>query len=382
MYQPITSPSNSDVELVLFKGNEGICSKGVNVYETIMTVSEFAENFEAEASSLQISAYDKRQRDLENGRAKELIHYFESRKDTVLPSVTIFVSQLRNKSEVIIGNRVMVQAQLSKISDRLVADGQNRLNLFKKLLPTHPQLSNQTIGVKLVETQTDTLEANSEVIRQLFSDYHKKLRKPNSSQNLYYDNSEPLSRLLKNQILDIETNNVQIRNLVSPNGKPTKTELMDLSSLEKFICTALGTTAKEINKELKQNPSYEQELIGISEGYLKQFFSMYNEEVIASFNDYTMLNKSIFWQGVAWLIRSMIEDSLENGTPLDWSLLNGLTTLPLHNKSDSYWQKANVVLKEDLNGKVKFKMLKGAEKACGRALCRSLRVFYSEGLDS
>ncbi|MGF1827475.1 DGQHR domain-containing protein [Vibrio splendidus] len=382
MYQSITSPSNSDLELVLFKGNEGICTKGVNVYETIMTVSEFAGNFKAEASSLEVSAYDKRQRDLENGRAKELVHYFESRKDTVLPSVTIFVSRLSDKTEMKVGNRVMVQAQLSKLSDRLVADGQNRLNLFTKLLPTHPQLSNQTIGVKLVETQTDTLEPNTEVICQLFSDYHKKLRKPNSSQNLYFDNHEPLSRLLKNHILNIETNNVQIRNLVSPNGKPTKSELMDLSSLEKFILTALGTTAKEANNELKQNPEFEQELIAISEGFLKQFFSMYTNEVIAAFNDYSMLNKSIFWQGVAWVVRSMIEDSHQNGTELDWSKLNGLNALPLNDKADPFWQRSNVVLKDELNGKIKFKMLKGAEKACGRALCRSLRVFYSEGLES
>ncbi|TOO93344.1 hypothetical protein CGH27_25555, partial [Vibrio parahaemolyticus] len=74
MYTPIYS--EQDLQLVLFRANEGICTNGISVFEGVITGKEFAENFTEEESSDSLNEYLKRQRDLEKGRAQGLINYF------------------------------------------------------------------------------------------------------------------------------------------------------------------------------------------------------------------------------------------------------------------------------------------------------------------
>ncbi|MDA0145927.1 DGQHR domain-containing protein [Vibrio sp. RW] len=382
MYTPILSPSSSVLPLVLFVGNEGICTRGVEVFETTMTGLEFASHFLPEQSSLIIDAYEKRQRDLEKGRAGGLIEYFRGRKDTVLPSVTIFVSGLTNRQAIKVGHKNMVTAELAPNEDRLVADGQNRLNLFQTLLDELPYIAEHTIGVKLIVTNTQTLEPKAETLKQLFSDYHRYLKKPSASQNLYFDNHDPLSRMLKEKFVQIELPGIgKLRNIISSNGKLKKSELMDLSALQSFICVCIGTTPKEVNAVLKKNPEYPDELFQICEPFLKQFFSMYSTDLIKKGREIHMYNRAIYWTAVAWVIRSLIEEANETGRAIDWGVLNGLTTLPLDNKTDKFWITSKVVIKEQLAGKTKFNMIKGSEKSCARALCRHLKVYPSVALD-
>ncbi|MCV6036785.1 hypothetical protein OFP00_27245, partial [Escherichia coli] len=66
MYTPIYS--EQDLQLVLFRANEGICTNGISVFEGVITGKEFAENFTEEESSDSLNEYQKRQRDLEKGR--------------------------------------------------------------------------------------------------------------------------------------------------------------------------------------------------------------------------------------------------------------------------------------------------------------------------
>lgn len=382
VYTPIMSPSTQVLPLVLFIGNEGICTRGVEVFETTMTGLEFASHFVPEASSLIIDAYEKRQRDLEKGRAGGLVQYFRARTDTVLPSVTIFVSGVTNRQVIKVGHKTMVIAELAPNEDRLVADGQNRLNLFNLLLEELPYLAEHTIGVKLIVTNSHTLEPQAEIIKQLFSDYHRFLKKPTASQNLYFDNHDPLSRMLKEKFVNIDLPGIgMLRNIISSNGKLQKSELMDLSALQSFICVCIGSTAKEVNNLLEKKPEYTDELFKMCEPFLKQFFSMYSIDLIKKGGEIHMYNRAIYWTAVAWVIRSLIEDSSQSGKAIDWSVLNGLTTLPLDNKTDKFWTASNVVIKEQLAGKTKFNMIKGSEKSCARALCRHLRVYPSAALD-
>lgn len=382
MYTPIFSPSAQSLPLVLFVAKEGICIRGVEVFETTMTGMEFSSHFVPEASSLIIDAYEKRQRDLEKGRASGLVDYFRTRNDHVLPSVTIFVSGITNRQQITVGHKKMVIASLEPNEDRLVADGQNRLNLFQLLLEELPYLADHTIGVKLIVTNSNTLEPQAETIKQLFSDYHRHLKKPSASQNLYFDNHDPLSRMLKEKFINIELPGIgKVRDIISSNGKVKKTELMDLSALQSFICVCIGSTPKEVNKLLTNTPDYTDELFKICEPFLKQFFSMYSIDLIKNGSDIHMFNRAIYWTGVAWVIRSLIEDANQSSAVIDWSVLNNLTNLPLDNKTDKFWVSSNVVLKEQLKGKTKYNMIKGSEKSCARALCRYLRVYPSAALD-
>ncbi|MCV6021547.1 hypothetical protein OFO93_34120, partial [Escherichia coli] len=89
---------------------------GISVFEGVITGKEFAENFTEEESSDSLNEYQKRQRDLEKGRAQGLIKYFDNREDTVLPSITVFVSSLKLHEEISIGNKEVVTATLESSS--------------------------------------------------------------------------------------------------------------------------------------------------------------------------------------------------------------------------------------------------------------------------
>lgn len=380
-YSAIPSPSNTDLDLVLFVGNEGITTQGVRVFEGVVTARELVDNFSIEASSLVIPEHQKCQRDLEKARAKQLYSYFEMRDDTVLPSLTIFVSEVINEEFIRVGHRDMITLTVPALSDRLVADGQNRLTLYKSLLELRPELETQTLNVKFIVSDTPTLEPVKTVIRQLFSDFHFKLKKPTASQNLYFDSAEPYSVLMR-RFLDIALHGQQLMDFVSVTGKIKNTQLMQLKQLQDFLNTATASTAAKTNAALKANPEQMDDFFALCQPFLTQFFTLLPLHQLSKLDKESMMfSKAIFWQGVAWLIRSLMEDAITQGCPVDWSKLNGLADLPLFDMTHEYWVNAKVVLiDEDEQGNISHKMLKGSEKALGRALCRQLRVFYCEQL--
>ncbi len=381
-YEPIFSGVKEELNIALFEGKEGLSvSKDVVILEGLLTAREFVDHFSIEANSLHMSAYSKRQRDLDSKRASSLIEYFETRDDTILPSITIFVSKIDIQDVIYAGNRKIVVLDIPSTSDRLLSDGQNRWNLFNTLLDSRPELEDHTVGVKFIITDTETLEPCTEIIRQVFSDYHMKLKKPTPAQNIFFDYSKPLSILVKDLINEVELDGVQLREYISVTGTLTSTQLMDLKQFQDFICTAIGSTAGKTNQALTKNPDHTASMKQMVTPFLKQFFGMMPLKELDKLTSDSMLNKAIFWQAIAWLVRSIMEDALLNSETPDYSVMNRLTKLPLNDMTNQYWRDANVVLKVEEEGKGKeYKMIKGSDKSCARALCKSLRVYYSQGL--
>ena len=88
-----TSPSGHPLELIMFLGKEGISTKSI-VLEGVMTYREWADGFTAEANSDKIEEKYKSQRDVDEKRVNGLDNYFDTRFDTSLPGITIFVTDL------------------------------------------------------------------------------------------------------------------------------------------------------------------------------------------------------------------------------------------------------------------------------------------------
>lgn len=380
-YTPIYSPTNRDLALTLFVGNEGIMTKGVRVFEGVCTAGELVEHFTIEGSSDVIPSHLKRQRDLEKNRAKGLKTYFDERTDTILPGLTAVVSHLENEQEVQVGTKQLITAVLPAEADRLMCDGQNRLTLYINALQERPELADQTVNLKFVVSDTNTLEPVTEVIRQIFTDYHVKLKKPTPSQNLFFDSAEPYSLLLR-RFLSLPIADKTLLDFVSVSGKMKPNHFMQYKQLENFLHVTMSSTNAKTNATLKKQPEQADAYFDVVSPYLTVFFNLFPLDQLEYIDrESAMFTKAIFWQGVAWVIRSVMEDAITNNTIVDWSLLNKLTDLPLGDMTDSFWLKAKVVIEsEGTNGTKKFNMLKGSEKAMGRALCQYLRVFYSSDL--
>ena len=376
-YQKITAPNDKDLDLVLRIGNEGIMTSGVRVFEGVITGRQLANFFPIEASSDFYPEELKRQRDLEKSRAKKLIHYFDTRIDTVLPSLTIFVSHLSNEEIVYINNTAFLTAILPANADRLIADGQNRCNLYQS--QTDPAILEQTVAVKFICTDSCSLEENTGAIRQLFSDYHSKLIKPKDALNLYYNSSEPYCELLR-KFLDIEIKGSPLKTFVSTTGTLRCQQYILYNQLSSFITLFIKTSPLKINNGLKSNPEAESLYFDRISSMFKTLFEIF--PVIDTSTDSLMFTKSIFLKATMLVARSILEESLDDGIQPDWNRLNRLSELPLTDMTDKFWIDAGSVKERDPESKSKnsHTMVSKSEQALARKLCRFLKIQPCEAI--
>lgn len=396
-YRPILAPNEKPLALTLFKGNEGIMTKGVRVFEGILLAHELAEFFEIEPSSELYPEYLKRQRDLEKVRADKLVQYFTDRKDTMLPSLIVFISHLTNEQGTVIGNREMVVAQLDSTADRLVGDGQNRCQLYKTILKTQPWRATETVNVKFICVDDTSLENYGTIMRQVFSDLHYHVKKPTTSLNLYFDSSQPYRRLL-DRLLEIETHGTTVASFISTGGKAKEHNILLLSQLLDFVGIAIGKTATAINKLLKSTPELEDQLFTRYAPVVQSYFNLCPLQHLSELNkDDTMFAKYIFAKAVAWAARSIVEESVEeevmraadenrdfnaNAVQIDFSKLAPIANMPLQDMKDPVWIKAGAVVKmeDEEKGTTAWKMVRGSEKVLARTLCRRCKIQPSQAI--
>ncbi|CAK2343900.1 DGQHR domain-containing protein [Vibrio crassostreae] len=373
-YIPNHALNGKDLEVVFFVGEEGINKYGFRTLEGILLTKELADHFQNEDGSDKIPSHLKRQRDLEKSRSKPLKDYFRTRKNTVLPGLSICLSHLKDEEEIIVGNRKMIKAVIPADCDRHIADGQNRTELFQSLLTEMPELATQTLSVKFLVSDTDTLEPVTEQIKQLFSDFHHQ-RKPTTSQNLYFDSSKPYSRLLR-RFLDLKVNESTLWDLISVSGKLADNNLFILKQLQDFLNIASASTAVKTNALLTQTPEMADQLFNMLKPALTGVLNTMPIGETDAKND-PMYSKAIYFYGCAWVCRSIIEEGMSNGTAPDWTALERLKALPLLNMTESWWTQASVVQKIQLdNGKApKYIMQKGSEKLMGRRLCKVCGIY-------
>ncbi|EGQ8013374.1 DGQHR domain-containing protein [Vibrio cholerae] len=400
LYTPIHSNVLTPLELVLFKGNEGLSKKNVRIFEGIITARELVEHFNLERDSTVYSEYQKRQRDLEKSRSNKLIQYFEDREDTSLPSIVIFISHLVDEEETKVRNRDMVLAKLPSDADRLIADGQNRRNLYENILKSQSWRANETLNVKFicVDSQDKSLENYGFIIRQLFSDFHFNLKKPSTSLNLYFDSSQPYRKLL-DKFLSIEVHGFPLKRFISTTGKLTPHTVMLLNQLLEFISVCIGKSSSSINKLLKTKPEVADMIFQRYSAIVQSYFNLCPLYLLGTEGfrkDDTMFEKYIFAKAFAWTARSLIEQVIDeylfehggvNGgntesISLDFTPLKAIEKLPILDMTNEFWVQAGAVVKSvDLKTEgPKFTMNRGSEKQLARALCRRCKIQPSSEL--
>lgn len=380
-YQRIVAPNNQDLEVVLNIGNEGIMSKGVRVFEGTITGWQLANYFSIESSSEFYPEELKRQRDLEKSRSKKLVEYFDTRCDTVLPSITIFISELVNEEIFTIRGKELLAATIPADADRLIADGQNRWNLYNS--QDDEGVLEQTIGVKFICADSDSLKDKTSVIRQLFSDYHSNLIKPKTALNLYYNSNDPYCQLLR-KFLDVGVEGAQLKDFVSTTGKLKGKQFLLYNQLSDLICLFAKTTPARLNKELKEKPDVESSYAASIGNVLETFFNylpMVSAEDTNMAPNY-MFTKAIFLKACMYVARSILEESIEDGVQPDWSRMSRISELPLLDMSDKFWISAGAVKQKEKESKAKneFTMVSKSEQSLARKLCRVLKIQPCEAI--
>ncbi|WP_025562890.1 DNA sulfur modification protein DndB [Psychromonas sp. SP041] len=396
----MTSPIKKDLQLTLFKAQEGIMNlyPDIEVCEGIITTQELIEHFLVEQNADVIDEKYKMQRDVDKSRVNGHIDYVRE-GNTIYPSLTIFVNKLDIQEETTIGNRVVYIANLLSGSDRFLCDGQGRysgnkhvysemesMGDFNEML----RLGNQTFGFKVIITNSDTIYCKKEIVRTVFSDYHLNLKKPSTSLSLYFDGKTPYSKLMRSLIETTELAGKPLEKWISLNGTLKLGQMWKLDQFAKFIHTAMDKTKGQFNKDLKEQEVYD-EVLSVLQVILPKALNnlpvnVLTEDTEGSPNvphDATLFGAALFSEGLGYLVRSIIDRSFITGK-LEISKLDALANLPLDNLYDKEWLKADIIMPNPnaaSSARAKeFIIVKHSAKRIGSHLCEMLDVYPCKAL--
>lgn len=375
---PVTmqSPAQSPLNLVLIKTNEAIGRRGVSTYETTLSFKQLAAHFQVEANVDVLGEELKRQRDVEDSRILALKRYWLKSEGAVFPSMTIFVNTLTIGATHEIGDRVLVEAVLEMDSDRFIADGQGRTTFIQYLLANMSGCDDFTIATKVIVTHTESLsvEPAATIIRQLFSDYHINLKRPNRSISKCFDKSSPLARLCL-ELLEVQVgaSATPLKKRIALHGKIRLGHIWTYDQFTGLISKFLGVAPSVANKQLADDAVYQQSL-ALCSAFLNQVgqilpFEMLDTPNFLEVHEQMMFTKAIFATAIAYVGKSVVEEMLVDDSR-NWSALRSLS-LPICSKDDKLWQTHNVTMVDD--GKVKI--IKATDRRIGSLICRELRIF-------
>lgn len=372
------SPSGKPLPLLLVKTKEGIENRGVKTYEATITFEELAGHFSIEANSDLLSTEMKRQRDVEPARVAGIRRYWATSPSPVFPGMIMFVSSIDILKTHSIMGKTLIEAVLPADADRFIADGQGRTSFIKSLLETEQgkQYSANTISFKLVVTDTaDLMDENaSGVIRQLFSDLHCNLRKPNKSVSKLFDKSTPFARL-QSDVLNFNVGGVKLSKRIALHGKIRKGNLWTYDQLCSLLSKLLGSSAAQLNKDLADETVYASAL-SLCGGFLSRLGDILpmhelDGEDYSEKHEALMFSKAIFCTALGYVGRSVIDEMVLDET-LSWK--KALPALPdsmLSTKDDKFWQVNRICM----NDEGKIKIIKGTDKRIAGLICRELRIY-------
>lgn len=361
------------LRLTLIKGNEGI---GVT-YATKLTYRQCADFFDIESESL--SAKDKLQREADKKRVEGIYSYLTSRTNTVFPSACLIVTEMEVKT-LIASPMEVVEGTIPANADRLFIDGQGRLGGIKLAIKQSEFLANRHLDIKVIVVPTTTIRESREFVCQIFSDYHLELKKPNPSQNIYFDNELSSSRLAK-EILDITYKlGIPFDTAIAVNGKIDHGQLFTLANLTDFITIMVGEkNKKSLNVRLNDPEQYELYL-GLISQYMVSVYNILSWGGIQQAKskpewknllDSNVLTCAIGFKSLAYVGRSLIDEALANeSAELKVDALNNINELPLNDKGNKVWVEKEIY--QTIDGKLKI--VRSSEKRLARILCYRMRV--------
>jgi len=368
--------ADKDLTMLAVQGKEGI---GYS-YSTKLSYAQCVEFLDIEDET--IPERERLQRNADKPRVNSISDYLVNRDNTFFPSVILVASQIELEPlDIVFGEVKLFKAVLKAQTDRLLIDGQGRLSGIRKALKIRPEIAQHHLDVKIVVVNTDSIRKSSKFVTQIFADLHLNLKRPNSSQSIWFDSETHLSRLANDVLETTDKMGLPFANAISVNGKLSKGQIFTLANLSDFIAimTASSTSKKTVNTVLAEEENYELYKILIAQ-YINALYLALPFEQIQNLEtdswkfvlNTNILTSAIGFKALAWVGRSIIEDALESdSSELNFCTLKKITDLPISDKSNDLWLKKGIFNKE-IDGKIKI--VKSSEKRLASVICQSIRL--------
>ncbi|MFY0667745.1 MAG: DGQHR domain-containing protein [Alteromonas stellipolaris] len=370
----MTSPCGDHLSLVLFKGNEGIGNLGVTTYEGMMTFGELAKHTRIEQNSDELDESLKCQRDVDNARVNGLKTYWENSKGTVFPNLTLFVNELDVNKTFSVAGRNMVEAIVDAGADRFISDGQGRTTFIKWLVaqPEGEQFAGHTISFKLIVTHTKSLrtEKAMTIMKQVFADYHVKLKKPNKSISKHFNTSCQLTRLT-NELIDALPESANGR--IALHGKITKGKLWTYDQFATLIQRFLKITPSKASTILSDEASYKAIyadcLAFITQAMQVLPLKLLDDETVS--HDKLMFTRAIFASALGYVGRSLYDEMLgSDSMDPTWHKLVALD-MPIEDIKAKFWTEKKITFVDGDS----IKVIKATDKRIGSLICQSMKIW-------
>jgi DGQHR domain-containing protein len=359
------TPTNLDLTCHVIRGQEGIGT----IYTSNLTYIQFCTFFSI--ADIDIEEFDKMQRDPTKSRVKGVFSYLTSRKNTVFPLVTCIATKVDFKPLKVAslnGVSLLGELTLPASSERIIIDGQGRLLGIEEALKIASYLKLHTIDFKFFATGTETLLESKNVIQQVFSDYHKKVVKPNPSINLFFDSSSTSSTFVLEAYKHLSSLESNFGRLISLEGNNKR--IWTLAQFKLFLRRFTGLTDKEMDKDLN-----EPEQINMWLNFLTVFFEKIN--TIPIFNnvntpneikfakDDSLLCCAIGIESLGYLASILLDDAISSGASVSWEQIDNISSIDF-SKNNELW--VNEVITQDK------KMIKGSAKQMAIVIASKLRI--------
>lgn len=380
----------SALHLSLFKANEYL-RPTFDCFEGLITVRDYLSSFTVEANSNVISEKDKWQRDVNpnDRRVKGMFNYLDE-EETGFTGIIIFVNRLKIEQQINVGHQVAVVGCLEPDAERFINDGQGRHTAFSKKLEhlrsaevvdeaAIEKLLDRTLGLKLIVTNTDSLDEVKEAIRKLFSDIHLNLVKPNTSLSLYFSD-EPVSRLMRALCETVSVEDKPLYDRIALNGEIKQGQIWNLQQFRTLVLRVMGAATAKANKLLKDPIAFEEwklTLTKVLTELLAQLpVSQLDSDEWSKVHQTSLYTKALAAEGLGYLARSMLEFALRQQEKVDFTVLRGLQELELDNMASKLWVSDKVCFKDGATVKITPK----SGKLIGNLLCNHLSVFPAKSL--
>jgi DNA sulfur modification protein DndB len=347
-------------------GREGIGQ----TYVGNITLEQFCKHFDV--ADVNNDEEDKLQRDPTKARAKGVSDYLTKRDDTVFPEVICITTKLiatpLEGVKSLNGVSLPVTLTLEDGSENMLVDGQGRRLGVEDALTIAKHLGKHTIDIKFVKAPSDTLIESKTFIRQIFADLHRKIQKPNSSINLFFDASEVSAVFAVKAYEHLVTQGMPINELVSLDGNTKR--IWTLAQFSNFLSAFTGMSSKEMNTvmaEQAHSELYLNLLTSIMSVILATpiFKQVGTPEEIKHAKKNHLLCCAIGMESMGHLGKLVMDNAISQQLPVDWTTISKLNHVNFE-KANKEW--VGVVV--DKHGK----MLKGSAAKMAALIASQLHI--------
>lgn len=330
------TPTNKDLSCHVVSGQDGV---GRTLTATL-TYEQFVEFFNI--ADISIDEHAKLQRDPTRSRVKNIREYLVERQNTYFPGINAVVTQVEVEYLDVISlndvSRIGVMTLKAGV-ERMLFDGQGRRLGIEEALALKGSLKGRTVTITFLETQTDTLEQGRDMIRQLFSDIHKSVVKPNSSINLFFDSSQRSSTFVMAAYEKLKAGTSGFHNYISLDGNQKR--IWTLAQFKTFLRKFTGMTDNDMNNLLEDD-----ELVTVWLKYidvlctqlsaLAVFSSLDDSQMMSDAKYDNLLCCAIGIEALGVVGRVIIDNAIRLSEKPDFASLSKLSTLDLSKENDAW----------------------------------------------